>query len=237
MEPLRDTLNPLFRQTNNLPSSAQNENVSEPTPPAIQCPNCQDNRFIRLTVGMEDERFGKALPCPYCLDDVDTFETFKPVPGANDALRLARSYATGGLHTPWLILVGMYGTGKTHLARAIVHEHKRRLRPTHMAFVPSLLQELRDSYEAKDHQQVLARFQGDSLVVLDDIGDTGNITPWVKEQILIILNKRYESGQPTVITTNNTMNQIGDLYGGRIASRMWDTRTGISTVAILDCPD
>ena len=207
------------------------------TPLMPACANCLDGRLVRLDVELGDPRFGKALPCPDCLLETNTFETFKSVPGTGSALAMAKEYAGGRLETPWLVLLGMYGTGKTHLARAIAHEYRKRLEPVFMRFVPALLQDLRDSYEAKDHEQVLAQYQGKSLVILDDIGDTGNITPWVKEQLLIILNHRYEGAKPTVMTSNNTMEQLGALYGGRIASRMWDTRTGMVTVAVLDCPD
>lgn len=236
MEQLGDILKHLRGQAESPASTGMKQNDSALLS-IERCPNCHDSLFVRVNVGMEDDRFGKALPCPDCLDTTDTFESFEVVQGSHKAVALAKEYATGKLSTPWLILMGSYGSGKTHLAHAIAYEHKRRLQRTHMAFIPALLQELRDSYEAKDHEQVLARYQVSSLVILDDVGDTGNITPWVKEQMLIILNNRYEGAKPTVITTNNNMEQIGALYGGRIASRMWDTNTGISTVAILDCPD
>lgn len=237
MEQLRDIL----KRNLHLPSEPtpleQRQNDLALTPEVPLCPNCLGTHFVRLDVEMGDPRFGKALPCPDCLPATDTFETFKPVPGTERALTLAKEYAAGKLTTPWLVLLGMYGTGKTHLARAIAHEHKKRLEMAYMSFVPTLLQDLRDSYEAKDHEQVLARYQASSLVILDDIGDTGNITAWVKEQMLIILNGRYEGAKPTVMTTNNTMEQLGALYGGRIASRMWDTRTGMVSIAVLDCAD
>jgi DNA replication protein DnaC len=187
---------------------------------------------------MGNPRFGQALPCPDCLDPKATFDTFKAVKGAGKALKLTKDYAAGKLDTPWLLLVGTFGAGKTHLAQAVAHEHRQRLDMVLMAFVPSLMDQLRGSYsagESSDHNEILARYQRDHLVILDDIGDSGNVTPWVREQILLILNNRYEGAKPTVMTTNNNMAQIADLFGGRIASRMWDTVN--TSVGILDCAD
>jgi len=57
------------------------------------------------------------------------------------------------------------------------------------------------------------------LLVLDDLG-TQNATPWAREKLYQIINYRYESGMPTIITTSEHSKDIDP----RILSRMNDKR-------------
>jgi len=57
------------------------------------------------------------------------------------------------------------------------------------------------------------------LLILDDLG-TQNATPWAKEKLYQIINYRYESGMPTIITTSEHSKDIDP----RILSRMNDKR-------------
>ena len=57
------------------------------------------------------------------------------------------------------------------------------------------------------------------LLVIDDFGakQPSNITI---DQVYMILNKRYECMLPTIITSNLALEEIGNLFGERIASRI-----------------
>ena len=56
------------------------------------------------------------------------------------------------------------------------------------------------------------------LLVLDDLGSEQN-SPWASEKLFQLLNYRYNSRFPTVITTNNLRLQALD---ERIRSRLMD---------------
>lgn len=59
--------------------------------------------------------------------------------------------------------------------------------------------------------------------IYDDLGSTGSgsATGWRKEVIFDLINTRYESGKPTVITTNFTRNQVYTILGERTHSRLY----------------
>ena len=53
-----------------------------------------------------------------CYPRRQTFDDFRAVPGTEDALSAAKAFAEGE-GPPWLVLVGRFGSGKTHLAKAV----------------------------------------------------------------------------------------------------------------------
>lgn len=224
--------------------AAKPQNI-EPSPPPSDspqtidephCARCQDYGFVRSPHSPDEPGFAKALPCPDCnLDATYTFGNFRVIRGTRKALDLAKEFAAGKTDKPCLLLVGTFGSGKSHLARAIKYEMQKRLQPVAFFNVPRMLEGLRTSYADEHHAAVLASFCPRTLAIYDDLGDVGNITPWVKEQIYMVLNLRYEKGSPTIITTNNSLEEIGQLYGGRVASRLFDTER--TNQAILTCPD
>jgi DNA replication protein DnaC len=68
------------------------------------------------------------------------------------------------------------------------------------------------------------------LLVLDDLG-TQNATPWAEEKIFQIINFRYLSRLPTVITTNVGLEDLD----GRISSRLQDADR--VTLVRINAPD
>ncbi len=88
-----------------------------------------------------------------------TFETFKPArvgrPGSMQADRSelafnhARQFASS--LQGWLLLLGGYGCGKTHLAAAIANFAVSMGVPTLFLTVPDLLDWLRFSYDSQRH--------------------------------------------------------------------------------------
>lgn len=62
----------------------------------------------------------------------------------------------------------------------------------------------------------------DHFVMYDDLGCCG-VNEWRKEVLLSMIDIRYESTRPTVITTNMTKKSMEDQLGFRSASRLFDT--------------
>jgi DNA replication protein DnaC len=86
--------------------------------------------------------------------------------------------------------------------------------------VPDLLDHLRATYSPSSPVSYDERFEqvrSAPLLILDDLG-TQSSTPWAKEKLFQILNHRYNARLPTVITSNQQLEEI-DL---RIRSRMVD---------------
>ena len=122
----------------------------------------------------------------------------------------------------WLVLMGSYGTGKTHLAAAIGHYQAALGNEPIFTVVPDLLDHLRATFSPNSnasYDHVFNQVRSADLLILDDLG-TQSATPWAKEKLYQILNYRYETGQPTVITTASTLDELDP----RIRSRMLDER-------------
>ena len=123
---------------------------------------------------------------------------------------------------------GGCGTGKTYLAAIIAQAHIRRGKSAVFGDVPSLLDELKATFDDKDKsaQDLMSKFATCDLLVLDDIG-TGKINEWNVGVLYQIINERYISGKPLVITSNYSLSElekrliVGDKFSARrIISRI-----------------
>lgn len=182
--------------------------------------------------------FGRLFQCECLLSQVDgrragelmrfsaldafrdkTFESFdQRIPGVDRAFELARRFARDP--KDWLILIGPYGCGKTHLAAAIANEAIQHGNQALFAIVPDLLDHLRSAFSPSSevqYDELFERVRTAFLLILDDLG-TESATPWAREKLYQIINYRYNYRQPTVITTNRKLHEIDD----RIRSRMTD---------------
>ncbi len=136
------------------------------------------------------------------------------------AFRTAQTYAENP--NGWLVLMGTYGCGKTHLAAAIANYRAGLGYPPLFIVVPDLLDHLRATFNPKSTVSYDHRFdevRTTPLLFLDDLG-TQSMTPWVKEKLYQLFNYRYNAELPTVITTANTLDEIDP----RLVSRMLDAR-------------
>lgn len=210
------------------------------------CSICGGLGFLRYDVPVGHSDFGRLFPCTCRLEEMDvqhteelrklsnlealtryTFDRFVPQGhGLNPEKRrnlqrafdLAREFAAAP--HGWLILIGGYGCGKTHLAAAIANERITYKQPALFVNVPDLLDHLRATYSPTSDVSYDQRFEtvrSAPLLILDDLG-TENTTSWASEKLYQILNYRYNAQLPTVITTNHRLEEI-DV---RLRSRMND---------------
>lgn len=104
-----------------------------------------------------------------------------------------------------LLLYGRNGTGKTFYASCIANaliDSGRRVLVTNFARLSNQLQGM---FEGKqDFIDSLNRF---SLLVLDDLGAERQ-SEFMQEQVFSIVNARYCSGLPFIVTTNLTIEEI-----------------------------
>jgi DNA replication protein DnaC len=120
----------------------------------------------------------------------------------------------------WLVFMGGYGSGKTHLAAAIANYQAGLGDPPLFIMVPDLLDHLRATFSPNSNTTFDRRFdeiRTAPLLVLDDLG-TQSMTPWVREKLYQLFNYRYNAELPTVITTSDSLEEMDP----RIRSRLLD---------------
>lgn len=152
--------------------------------------------------------------------DIDHFVTKEEHQNLQKVARAAYSYAESP--QGWLLLVGTYGSGKTHLAAAIAQHRQQKGEQVMFLTVPDLLDYLRVAYSPGAPTSFDQRFQAVRnvpLLVLDDLG-TENATPWAKEKLFQVLDYRYITTAPTVITTAKEVESLDE----RMATRLLDER-------------
>lgn len=167
-------------------------------------------------------------------------------PAAFTGARLDRSPAEIaewiGLHHgdpaghPWLRIHGAPGRGKTYaawaLTRAIVMTAAAHGRGRTWQIVTNV--DLNDQLRPKpdeSHAYAIHTYLNVDLLVLDDIG-SGKASEWVTEQILRILNHRYEHRLTSIYTSNDGPEGLARTLDARVASRI-----SAADVIIIDGPD
>jgi len=169
-----------------------------------------------------------------------TFETFD-TRGMNadergrESLQTAWEAARQFAEAPenWLVFLGVHGCGKTHLASAIANHQLKEGRPVFFAVVPDLLDHLRSTFSPESKVTYDSVFEGvktSPLLILDDLG-TESGTPWAQEKLYQILNYRYNSRLPTVITVAGFLEELE----GRLSSRLQDPK--LSNLIFIFAPD
>ena len=118
-----------------------------------------------------------------------------------------------------LLLYGGVGTGKTYIACMIANALIDKGYPVLVTNFARVLSTLQGTFDKQEYLDSLNQFK---LLIIDDLGierDTG----YAKEQIFNIVDSRYRSGLPMIITTNLTMQKLAtesDLADKRVYDRI-----------------
>jgi DNA replication protein DnaC len=223
------------------------------------CPICGGIGWLRQDLPIDHPDFGKIVPCQCRSEEITqsarerlfrmssldalknlTFENFEKrgrvglgqqqADSLENAFNQAKQFAEN--REGWLLLMGRYGCGKTHLAAAIANYAIEADVSTLFLTVPDLLDWLRYAYSGVDmsFEERFEEIREIPLLILDDFG-TQNATAWAQEKIFQIINHRYVNQLPTVVTSNLLIND----FEGRIRSRLQDPNL-VSMVKIL-APD
>jgi DNA replication protein DnaC len=124
-----------------------------------------------------------------------------------------------------LYLFGDCGTGKTHIAYAIMKNCIEKQIRAKMYNSPEMLDVIRNYYGRKgidyrdNELSMLTDYEG--LLIIDDVG-AEKPTEWVAETFYKIINIRYEKVLPTVFTSNYSLDQLAEKIGDRVPSRIYE---------------
>lgn len=153
------------------------------------------------------------------------YETESPKPAANKkacqdfAEQWEENYRNGSN----LVLCGSPGTGKTHLASAIVKQVVAEYRSDcQYTTVSAMLRYIRDSYSRDSHyseSEAISRYAKTHLLVMDEIGVK---LPSDNDKALLfeIIDIRYQEVRPTVMISNLNISELIKFCGERLMDRI-----------------
>lgn len=125
---------------------------------------------------------------------------------------------------PVMLMTGMPGTGKTHLAiGALFAMRQRHGDASRGRFWPviDLLERFRRTFDESRATETIEQAE-DSLqrvpvLVLDDFG-AHKSSEWAEERLFKLIDTRYSAGRTLIVTTNLTLGELPSRVKSRLAS-------------------
>lgn len=201
-----------------------------------KCPTCNAQELRRAEAQREAARQAQRQRAVETLLQVAAipprfaqrnFENFRATtPEQKRALQVCRHYAEhfterlrfgGGL-----VLAGKPGTGKTHLAAAIIQSVIAQGRSAAIITAMKCIRRVKETYakgSITTEREALRLMLKPELLILDEVGmQIGSDT----ERMVLseIINDRYCELRPTILITNLTARELAKFVGERTMSRM-----------------
>lgn len=124
------------------------------------------------------------------------------------------------LNDKGLLLYGPVGTGKSHLAACIANALIDKGYTVCMLDFSTIVKRLQETFDGQQkYIDSLMRFD---LLIFDDLGIERK-TEYMQEQVYNVVNARYMTGRPFIVTTNlmpEELKKTTDIGNGRIYDRI-----------------
>ena len=135
--------------------------------------------------------------------------TFENDNGSNSQMEYARHFAEHfeemKADNSGYLLWGAVGTGKSYFAGCIANALMEKEIPVRMTNFAAILNDLKSGFDDKNaYVEQLCRYP---LLILDDFGMERG-TEYGLEQVYNVIDSRYRSRKPLIVTTNLTLQEI-----------------------------
>lgn len=148
-----------------------------------------------------------------------TFDNFAPVPGAEKALKAAKTLASGEAGFVWLLIYGRPGNGKTHLCNAIVRAVRDRGLEARQIFAADFFSLLREAIRDNKTDEMLRRFKNTQFLAIDDYGvEYGS--DWERAKMDELMTSRFATAKVTVLITNKDLADLPERVRSRFQDRL-----------------
>ena len=121
-----------------------------------------------------------------------------------------------------LLFWGTVGTGKSYTAACIANELLDQMIPVVMTSFVKILQNIQGNPD--EEEKIMAGLNVAKLLIIDDLGAERS-TYYALEKVYNIIDSRYLSGKPLILTTNMTlkeMQETQDIRYKRIYDRIFE---------------
>lgn len=153
-------------------------------------------------------------------------------PQIRHAHRYVEQWQTMRAENIGLLLWGGVGTGKSFLAGCIANALMEQEVPVRMTNFARILNELNSSFSGRN--DIVDKFCRYPLLIIDDFGMERG-TEYALEQIYNIVDSRYRSRKPLIVTTNLTLDEIRhpqDTAHARIYDRLLEMCVPFSCIGV-----
>lgn len=203
-----------------------------------ECPECfklkQAQKAIEEEKAMQEkaqksrmERIKETrMPLEYQTKDFSTF--FQDTESQREAFNMAERFVNGWKKAKaggyGLLFLGGCGTGKTHLACAIMLELMERYLFVYPRYykVSEIFSAVRSTYQTgviTNEEEMLKFFSSIQLLVIDEVGiQKGSEAE--KRILFSILDNRVTSNKPTILMSNLGPKALAELLGDRLYDRI-----------------
>lgn len=203
-----------------------------------ECPECfklkQAQKAIEEEKAMQEkaqksrmERIKETrMPLEYQTKDFATF--FQDTESQREAFNMAERFVNGWEKAKaggyGLLFLGGCGTGKTHLACAIMLELMERYLSVYPRYykVSEIFSAVRSTYQTgviTNEEEMLKFFSSIQLLVIDEVGiQKGSEAE--KRILFSILDNRVTSNKPTILMSNLGPKALAELLGDRLYDRV-----------------
>lgn len=186
------------------------------------CKVCGGHGFIHVVDDYGNVNYqAPVVPCPAkgCLkesyDEVlsstQSFSNFEKRKGTEDCLKNALAFSKMKTEFKMLIMIGNYGCGKTHLSNAVRNQFLMSGKDALFYDASDLFNFLKAGIDAQNEEDRLWQLKGSYLLIIDDI-NTESITAWMLDKFEQIIKYRFELMMPTILTSNNTLEQFRNKF-------------------------
>lgn len=206
----------------------------------VECPECAKlAEQARIAAEKEQERIAaakrKAAAWERTLGNAGiperfkgrTLDTYKP---ENDKQRtihaFCRDYAAGfaevGKSGRSLLMLGLPGTGKTHLSIGIAIQIMREGHTAVFCTASRMFRSIKDTYSKKSEKtesDAVAIYTQCDLLIIDEVGVQRG-SDYERDTLFDVINERYENLRPTIILSNLTIEEAKAYLGERVFDRL-----------------
>lgn len=200
----------------------------------IRC-KCEQKR--QLAIQMRQRMFLDAnIPRRQDVIGPRTFDNFNEVDGTAEMVEAAKAFVAGELPEKVLLLVGVTGSGRSHILEAIGRAALAEGESVRYDRAEDLLNTLRHSHNSElgtDLFDTIQWYQKFAVLLIDDVGMQTS-TPWGVGYLTNIVDHRYSYGLRLVVSTNcMTPEDMAAVWDWPLASRLMDTHSGV--VRVIHC--
>lgn len=112
-----------------------------------------------------------------------------------------------------LIITGKSGTGKTHLATAILNKITEKDMLVLMGRLILLLDVIKDTFKdfSSKEKDIMELYSKVDMLIIDDLG-TERISSWALEKLYTIIENRNENKLPIIVTTRFNKESLLDRF-------------------------